>query len=47
MWVASFHDPLAYIEDPDHSPLGHWLADTFSLSLAGSVGYDTPGSSGS
>ncbi len=46
-WVVSFHDPLACIEDPGHSPLGHWLADAFSLPLVGSVGYDTPGSFGS
>lgn len=43
-WVVSFHDPLACIEDPGHSPLGRWLADAFSLPLVGSVGYDTPGS---
>ncbi len=42
-WVVSFHDPLACIEDPGHSPLGRWLADAFSLPLVGSVGYDTPG----
>lgn len=46
-WVVSFHDPLACIEDPGHSPLGRWLADAFSLPLVGSVGYDTPGSFGS
>ncbi len=46
-WVVSFHDPLACIEDPDHSALGQWLAGAFSLPLVGSVGYDTPGSFGS
>ncbi|HBC9239494.1 TPA: murein tripeptide amidase MpaA [Klebsiella oxytoca] len=45
-WVISFHDPLACIEDPGHSELGHWLADAFSLPLVGSVGYETPGSFG-
>ncbi len=25
-WVVSFHDPLACIEDPGHSPLGRWVA---------------------
>jgi protein MpaA len=46
-WVVSFHDPLACIEDPAHSPLGRWLADAFSLPLVSSVGYETPGSFGS
>ena len=37
-WVVSFHDPLACIEDPGHSPLGHWLADAFSLAAGGQRG---------
>ena len=35
-WVVSFHDPLACIEDPGHSPLGRWLADAFSAVMQGS-----------
>ncbi|EMH4161255.1 murein tripeptide amidase MpaA [Pluralibacter gergoviae] len=46
-WVVSFHDPLACIEDPEESPLGHWLAQAFELPLVTSVGYATPGSFGS
>ncbi len=46
-WVVSFHDPLACIEDPAHSALGSWLAQTFALPLVTSVGYATPGSFGS
>jgi len=46
-WVASFHEPLACIEDPDSSALGHWLADKFDLPLVTTVGYETPGSFGS
>ncbi len=47
-WVVSFHDPLACIEDPRHSPrLGVWLAHKFELPLVTSVGYETPGSFGS
>lgn len=46
-WAVSFHDPLACIEDPEESPLGHWLAQAFSLPQVTSVGYATPGSFGS
>lgn len=46
-WVVSFHDPLACIEDPRHSELGEWLAQSFELPLVTSVGYETPGSFGS
>lgn len=46
-WVVSFHDPLACIEDPNHSALGEWLANAFALPLVSSVSYDTPGSFGS
>lgn len=47
LWVVSFHDPLACIEDPRHTALGQWLADAFALPLVSSVGYETPGSFGS
>ncbi|ANI29320.1 murein peptide amidase A [Yersinia entomophaga] len=46
-WVVSFHEPLACIEDPDSSPLGHWLSEQFDLPLLTNVGYATPGSFGS
>lgn len=46
-WVISFHEPLACIEDPHASPLGHWLAARMALPLVTSVGYATPGSFGS
>ncbi|VFT72879.1 Gamma-D-Glutamyl-meso-Diaminopimelate Amidase [Klebsiella aerogenes] len=45
-WVVSFHDPLACIEDPGHSPLGHWLANASPYRWS-QRGYDTPGSFGS
>lgn len=46
-WVVSWHEPLACIDDPRSSELGHWLAQQIGLSLVSSVGYDTPGSFGS
>lgn len=46
-WVVTFHEPLACIEDPQNSPLAHWLADEMALPLVTSVGYPTPGSFGS
>ena len=46
-WVVSFHEPLACIDDPQRSALGHWLAQQMALPLVTSVGYATPGSFGS
>jgi protein MpaA len=46
-FVVSLHEPLACIDDPEHSELGKWLAKRFSLPLIDDVGYDTPGSFGS
>ena len=46
-WIVSFHEPLACIEDPHSSELGHWLAKETGLPLVTSVGYATPGSFGS
>ncbi|KFA98144.1 murein tripeptide amidase MpaA [Vibrio sp. ER1A] len=46
-FVVSLHEPLACIDDPEHSDLGKWLAKRFSLPLIDDVGYDTPGSFGS
>ncbi|WP_130835075.1 murein tripeptide amidase MpaA [[Erwinia] mediterraneensis] len=46
-WVVSWHEPLACIEDPHASALGHWLAAQTDLPLVSTVGYATPGSFGS
>lgn len=46
-WVVSWHEPLACIDDPRSSALGHWLAQQTALPLVSSVGYATPGSFGS
>uniref|UniRef100_UPI002FDB3D4C murein tripeptide amidase MpaA n=2 Tax=Pantoea TaxID=53335 RepID=UPI002FDB3D4C len=46
-WVVSWHEPLACIDDPRGSDIGHWLAQQTALPLVSSVGYDTPGSFGS
>ncbi|OON41173.1 murein peptide amidase A [Izhakiella australiensis] len=46
-WIVSFHEPLACIDDPNASQLGHWLAEKMSLPLVANVGYATPGSFGS
>lgn len=46
-WIVTFHEPLACIEDPHSSALGHWLAAKTRLPLVSSVGYATPGSFGS
>ncbi|WP_413732814.1 murein tripeptide amidase MpaA [Sodalis sp. RH20] len=46
-WVASFHEPLACVEEAVPSPLGAWLAARLALPLVTSVGYETPGSFGS
>ena len=46
-WVVSLHEPLACIEDPQHSALGSWLAAQTGLPQVASVGYSTPGSFGS
>lgn len=46
-WVVSWHEPLACIDDPRSSTLGHWLAQQTALPLVSSVGYATPGSFGS
>lgn len=45
-WVVTFHEPLACIDDPQSSSLGHWLAKRMHLPLVASPGYDTPGSFG-
>lgn len=46
-WVVSWHEPLACIDDPHHSPLASWLAEQTGLPVVSSVGYATPGSFGS
>lgn len=45
-WMVSIHDPLACVEDPLQSPLGHWLAESMDLPLVSDLGYKTPGSFG-
>jgi protein MpaA len=45
-WIVSIHEPLACVEDPLASPLGHWLAEQMQLPLVTDVGYATPGSFG-
>ena len=46
-FVVSLHEPLACVDDPENSPLGHWLSTYFQLPLVPDIGYDTPGSFGS
>lgn len=46
-WITSFHEPLACIDDPSHSPLAQWLSRKLDLPMIEDVGYDTPGSFGS
>ncbi|MFD1216274.1 MULTISPECIES: murein tripeptide amidase MpaA [Microbulbifer] len=45
-WMVSIHEPLACVEDPCQSPLGHWLAEQLELPLVTELGYPTPGSFG-
>lgn len=45
-WMVTIHDPLACVEDPLQSPLGHWLAEGMELPLVTELGYQTPGSFG-
>lgn len=45
-WIVSIHEPLACVEDPQQSPLGHWLAERIELPLVSELGYEIPGSFG-
>lgn len=45
--VLSIHAPLACVDDPAGSALGHWLAARTNLPHVKDVGYPTPGSFGS
>lgn len=45
-WLVSIHEPLACVDDPLQSPLGHWLAERMELPLVTDLGYKTPGSFG-
>ncbi len=45
-WVATFHEPLACIDDPSESELAQWFVKKMSLPMVSDVGYDTPGSFG-
>lgn len=44
--VISLHAPLACVEDPQATPLAHWVATQVGLPLVPDVGYATPGSFG-
>lgn len=46
-FVVTLHEPLACIDDPDASALGHWLSHSLNLPLVRDVDYETPGSFGS
>ncbi|MGP8308659.1 murein tripeptide amidase MpaA [Vibrio sp. YIC-376] len=45
-FVVSFHEPLAFVDDPHHSELAKWLGKQFDLPLVEDVDYETPGSFG-
>ncbi len=45
-FVVSFHEPLAFVDDPKHSELAKWLGNQFDLPLVEEVDYETPGSFG-
>lgn len=45
-FVVSFHEPLAFVDDPHHSDLAKWLGSQFDLPLVEDVDYETPGSFG-
>lgn len=44
--IVTLHGPLACIDDPEQSPLGHWLAEQTGMPLVTNIGYPTPGSFG-
>ncbi|HHF3211221.1 TPA: murein tripeptide amidase MpaA [Vibrio diabolicus] len=45
-FVVSFHEPLAFVDDPKHSDLAKWLGEQFQLPIVDDVDYETPGSFG-
>ncbi|MCV5948503.1 murein tripeptide amidase MpaA, partial [Escherichia coli] len=45
-FVVSFHEPLAFVDDPKHSNLAKWLGEQFQLPIVDDVDYETPGSFG-
>jgi protein MpaA len=45
--VVALHAPLGWIDDPNTTALGQWLAQTTNLPLVNDPGYPTPGSFGS
>ncbi len=45
-FVISFHEPLAFVDDPNQSELARWLGNQFDLPLVEDVDYETPGSFG-
>jgi len=44
--IITLHGPLACIDDPAESPLGHWLSEQTGMPLVTDIGYPTPGSFG-
>jgi protein MpaA len=45
--TISLHSALGCIDDPDDSPLAHWIGSATGLEVLPDVGYPTPGSMGS
>lgn len=45
--IVSLHSALACIDDPEESPLAHWIGMQTGLEVVPDVGYSTPGSMGS
>jgi protein MpaA len=45
--VITVHAPLGCVDDPEASPLAHYLAKESALPLVTDIGYPTPGSLGS
>ncbi|WP_098414536.1 murein tripeptide amidase MpaA [Vibrio sp. ES.051] len=45
-FVVSFHEPLAFVDDPEYSNIAQWLSEQFNLPIVTEVDYETPGSFG-
>ncbi|MEX2577462.1 MAG: murein tripeptide amidase MpaA [Verrucomicrobiales bacterium] len=44
--VLTLHGPLGCVDDPNGSPLGHWIGARTGLPVVSEIGYPTPGSMG-
>jgi protein MpaA len=44
--IISIHSRLACVDDPNATPLAHWLSREMDLPLVRDIGYPTPGSFG-